>query len=69
MEGKAEEVENMDKKGPEEEATSGKREVEGRGERIEINSERVCFSFCSRSLGILAQKVMRLFRFQSWEIV
>ena len=44
---KSEEVKKSDRKEKEEAAQSGKREVEGGGERVEIDGKRVCVGFCS----------------------
>ena len=54
-EGKAEEVEETRKRTREEETQSGKREVEGEGERIAGDCKRVCFHFCSSPIENLCE--------------
>ena len=61
-EGKAEDVIERDRKDKEEEAESGKSEVEEGWERVKMDGERVCFGFCS---GLTPEEVSILLRFGS----
>ena len=44
-----------DRRTNEEEAKRGKREIEGGGERVNINCKRVCFGFCASLSGNLVR--------------
>ena len=62
VEGKTAEMEKANREAKEEESKSGKRQVEGGGKRIKVNSRRVC----SDRVSIIVLNVLKFTPIRRW---